>query len=252
MPTYTGTQIARAALREIGVLDPIEAGAAELLADARDVGTDLLDSWRTERLTISGVTRAVFSLVNAQQSYTIGSGGDFAQDYPAAILRWSVIPDDDAANPDEQPQGRPLTDDEWQGIRVKSLTATYPTRMWFDKRYVAGLARCLFWPVPDNGDVDIVLYQHVPAITSLVANTSYDLQPGFARALKLGLALELAESGKYEVAQEIVARVARRAGRAIAALKRSNHQPRTTAMRPEFVIGAARGRRGGLNIYTDS
>ena len=238
MATYSGTQIARAALREIGIVDPIEAGAAELIDDALTVGTDLLDTWRTDQLTASGVTRSVYSLTTNQQSYTIGSAGNFDQDYPTDILRWSVIPDDDATNPVEQHRGRPLTDDEWQGIRVKSTTGSAPSQMWYDKRYAAGFGRCLFWPIPDNADVDIVLYGRVPAITSLVAATSYDLQPGFARALKLGLANELAESGRYEVPDSTVAKVARRAAMALGALKRANIVTRHTPIRPEFLIGS--------------
>lgn len=245
--TYTGTEIARAALREIGVLDPIEAGHAEQLDDARAVGADLLDTWRTEKLTISGVTRAVYSLTTDLQSHTIGSGGTFNQDYPTAILRWSVIPDDDAADPIEHPMGRPLTDDEWQAIRVKSTTGAYPTRMWYDKRYSAGLGRCLFYPIPDNADVDVVLYALVPAITALEANTSYDLQPGAARALKLNLAVELG-LGRYAREGGLPDGLERRAAQAKGAWKRSNLVPRESGIRREFLIGT-RGRTH--NIYTD-
>ena len=246
--TYSGSTIVLHALREIGIVDPAEQAHPELIADGIVVASDLLDSWRTEGLTISGMTRSPYNLVANQQSYTIGSGGDFAQDYPSEIRRWSTVPDDDATHPVEQPRGRPLTEEEWQQIRVKSTTGAYPTKMWFDRRYAAGLGRCLFWPIPDNNDVDIVLYQLVPSITSLAANTNYDLEPGKALALKLALARELAESGRYQVDQDVMVRVVRRASRAIGALKRAHTRPRVAPIRVEFAI--ERGSRRTFNINT--
>lgn len=226
--------MARQALREIGVLDPVQAGHAEQLADAIIVGTDLVDSWRTRRLTISGVTRTVYSLTSGTQTYTIGSGGTFSQEWPESIPHWSVIPDDDATDVDELPMGRPYTDDEWQGIRVKSDTADYPTVMYYDRRFVAGLGNCLFWPVPDNGDVDVVLYNRVPAIVSIVAATTYNLRPGVARALKLNWAIELAD--RY--GKPISSKLGKRAAEALRFLEKSNIIPRESSMRSEFAIGS--------------
>src|SRR3990167_2225543 len=197
MPSYTGAALARDALKEIGVLDPTEAGSAELLDDALVVGTDLMDEWRNSRLTISGVTRSVYNLASGTQSYTIGSGGTFNQDWPQSVEYWSRIPDDDATDPVEQPMGRPLNSVEWQQVRVKTLDAAYPNKMYYDRRYSAGLGNCLFHPIPDNNDVDVVLYTYVPSIASLVSATTYDLRPGLAMAIKTNLAVELLE-GRFK------------------------------------------------------
>ena len=245
MPSYTGEAIARFALREIGVLDPTEAGSAELLDDAIAVGTDLLDEWRNDRLTISGVTRNVYSLTSGTQSYTIGSGGTFDQDWPQSIEYWSRIPDDDATDPIEQPMGRPLTFDQWQQVRVKTLDAAYPNKMYYDRRYSAGLGNCLFHPIPDNNDVDVVLYAFVPSITTLVSATTYDLRPGLAMAIKTNLAVELLE-GRFKRAGDWSG-LYRRAARSLASVKRNNRIPKEAAIHPNFVIGS-RGR--GINIYT--
>jgi len=249
MPTYTGTQFARAALKEIGVLDPIEDGAPELIAEALEVGTDLLDSLRNEHLTISGVTRTVYALASGQQTRTIGSGGNFDQDYPADIRRWSVIADNTATHPVEQHRGRPLTDEEWQAISVKTSTGV-PSKMWFDQRYAAGLARLLFWPIPNIAIASVVLYQFVPAIVSLVAATSYDLQPGFALVIKTGIANELAESGRFDVDADRATRIARRHARALGRLKKANIRTPESRIRSDFAtIGYSRRVH---NLYTDS
>ena len=234
------------------MLDAVEAGSAELLEDALTVGSDLLDSWRLDKLTISGITRTVYSLVTSTQSYTIGSGGTFDQDYPTTIEAWSVIPDDDAAATalQEMPMGRPLTWDQWQQIRVKGQTGSYPTRMYFDRRWAAGLGNLLFHPIPNNGDVDIVLYQTVPAITTLVSATTYNLRTGVVRALKLGLAVDLG-LGRFAREGGLPAGLEQRAAHAYGLLKRSNYIPRETPMRAEFSIGSGSGRRT-YNVYQGS
>ena len=83
--SITGRNIVRDALRELGVLQSNETADGDATQQGLDVASDLLDTWRTERLTISGVTIASYDLVADTATYTIGSGGDWDQDYPTAI-----------------------------------------------------------------------------------------------------------------------------------------------------------------------
>ena len=243
MPTYTGTELARGAWREMGILDPPEDGSNEQVDDAITVGTDLIDEWRTSKLTISGVTRSVYSLTSGTQSYTIGSGGAFNQDWPTRIEAWSRIPDDDATDPVEQPMGRPYTFAQWQQVRVKTLDAAYPDKMYYDGQWVAGLGTCFFHPIQDNGDVDVVLYSYIAAITSLVAATSYNLRPAYAMALKTNLAVEIADRNGREVPNSLLSR----ARRSLASLKRHTKILSESPIRADFAIGQ-RGR--SFNVYT--
>ena len=247
MPSYTGSEIARDSLKEIGVLDPTEDASAEMLDDVLVVGTDLMDEWRNDRLTISGVTRSVYSLTSGTQSYTIGSGGTFNQDWPQSVEYWSRIPDDDATDPVEQPMGRPLNATEWQQVRVKTLDAAYPNKLYYDRQFAAGLGNCLFHPIPDNNDVDVVLYTYVPSIISLVSGTTYNLRPGVSMAIKTNLAVELLE-GRYKRPGDF-SKLYARAARSLASVKRSNYIPKEARIHPNFVIGS-RGR--GINVYTGS
>lgn len=205
----------------------------------------MVDAWRVERLTIPGVVRSVQSLTASTQTYTIGSGGTFNVDYPESIPLWSVIPNDDATHPLELPMGRPLTFDQWQGIRIKSQTGPHPTRMYFDHAFAAGLGTLSFHPIPTGGDVDVALYLMVPAITTILAGTTYNLRPGYAKAIKTNLALELAE----ELGLEVSERFERRAREALGAIKRGNIRPQQSQMRPEFMMGNRAGRRT-FNIRT--
>lgn len=247
MPVYYGRELAKHALREIGVLDPIEAGDNEVLTDACEVATRLIDRWRTQRLTIRAVTRNTYNLVALQQSYTIGLGGNFAQTYPESIAAWSVIADGAATEVNELPMGEPFTWEEWQRIRAKSQTGPYPIRMWFDKAWTAGLGKLWFHPIPLTSDPDIVLYERVPVLTSVAMATQYDLEPAFADALILNLALRLCP--RHKVPMTDVQDVVRDAAHALGDLKRSHVQLLESPMRTEFAIGGGGGRRT-FNIYT--
>lgn len=209
------------------------------------VATDLVDEWRTHKLTISGVTRSVYSLTSGTQRYTIGSGGAFNQDWPTKIEYWSRIPDDDATDPVEQPMGRPYTYEQWQQVRVKTLDAAYPNKMYYDGAFTAGLGTCLFHPIPDNGDVDVVLYSYIAAITTIVAGTTYNLRPAYSRAFKSNLAVAFCIHYQRPVPEDL-ATVARLS---LASLKRHAKVLSYAPIRSEFIIG---GRNRSFNIRTDS
>ena len=244
----TGADFVKGALRELGVLDPIENGHPEQIADGLIVGSDLLDAWRTDRLLIRGVTRAVYSLTSGFQSYTIGTGGGFDQNYPEAIEFWSVIPNGSATHPIERPRGRPLTYDQWQQIRIKSTTGPYPSSLYYDRSYAAGLGNILVHPIPNTSVADIVLYGRVPSITSLVAATAYDLAPGVTRMIKLNLAMELASRYTKGVTVDL-GKLEKRAEDALLLVRRSNLIPKAAPMRGEFLIGSSALRRH-FNVYT--
>ena len=252
MPSYTGRQIARAALREIGVLDPTQVGIQEQINDALDVATDLLDEWRADKLTIGAATRSAYNLTSGTQNYSIGSGGAFDQDYPTEIAYWSVIPDRTATYPSERPMGRPLTYDEWQLVRIKSQTGAYPNKLYFDRAQDITNARgtCTFHPVPNTTTVQVALYQFIAALTALVAGTTYNLRIGAAKAIKLNLAVELG-LGRYAREGGLPAGLERRAARALGSFKRHNFIPQESPMRSEFSIGRGSGRRT-FNVYQGS
>ena len=245
----TGTAIVTDSLREIGVLDPSATASGPRLADGIRAATDLIGTWRSKRLFVRGITRNVFSLTNAQQSHTIGPSANFAQEYPQSIVKWSVIPDDDATDVLELPMGTPLTAYQWQQIRVKSTSGSYPTRMYYDRRYVSGNGNCLFWPVQDNADVDVVIYSFISQIVSVVAATTYDLPPGMDRVLTKNLALDLAP--RYGKGATVTPLLVKQAADAMTELSIANMIPKEGIGRSEFLIGKNAGRRS-FNVYHGS
>lgn len=242
----TGTEIITDALHEIRVLDPTATAGNEMLEDAQRAADYLLDEWRTQRLTISGLTISPYTLISGQQSYSIGTGGGFNQDYPESIQAWSVVPNVSAGDPLEIPMGRPATSDDWRRIRIKTQRGR-PTTMYFDGRYDAGLGHCLFHPIPNASTIGVRLYQFIAAILSFDPNTTYNLSPGMTNALMLNLALALA--GGYGSAAQVPQTLVERAANALASAKRRNIRPKESSLRREWVIGQAVGRRA-FNIYT--
>lgn len=245
MPAWTGRRIAKAVLRKLQVLDPTQEPEPDELQTVLDASTLWLDALRTERLTLGATVRSIYSLATNTQSYTIGSGGTFNQDWPESIDQWGVIPDDDAASPVEIPMGRPLTMREWGAVRIKTQTGAHPTKLFFDDAWVAGLGTIKVHPIPDNADVDIVLYQKIPEITSLVAATTYNLRPGALRAIIYGLAVENADDFEKSDNMEDIKEKARTS---LGMWKRSNIRPNQSGVRRDFAIGRHR-RQGRMNIY---
>jgi hypothetical protein len=248
MAARTGTQYVTFALREIRVLDPTAAASGERLNDGMGAACDLLDTWRTMKLTMRGTTISPYTLVSGKQTYTIGPNGDFNQVYPASIDNWSIVPDVTAAYPSEIPKGRPLTADEWQQIGVKTNPGQ-PYALYFDRSYVAGLGNVLVYPIPNAANIGVRLYEHNAVITALVAGTSYDLAPGFQRAFQLNLALELAD--RYGTGATVSPGLAARANAALSAFLKSNIVPKESQIRREFAIGQDVGRRT-FQIYNGS
>ena len=93
--------------------------------------------------------------------------------------------------------------------------------------------------------MDVVLYTFIPALTSLVVGTTYDLLPGVKMPVTLNLATELL-SGRFK-RQGDWSDLRARAARALAGWKRNTAIPKEAPIRSEFAIGT-RGR--GMNIYT--
>ena len=248
MPSYTGLEIVTRALGLAGVLDPLETPDPSTQQRGLQAINDLLDAWRTNRLTIGAVTRSVYSLTAGTASYTLGPSGTMPQSYyPSALLRWAVIPDDDADPVVEIPRGRLLTADEWAQLRVKAQTGAYPTSLYFDYTHTGdGLGTLYVHPIPEGNDVDIVLYQKVPDLPSIALGTTYALRPGVARALRWNGALEVAI--EFGVAENITAMMDLKARESLADLKRTSIRPNQARTRPEFIVRSSRRR---FNIRQD-
>ena len=190
----TGNDIIASSLRLIGVLASGETASAAEAFDGLQVLNDMLDSWSSEHLMIFTTPRlGPFNLISGQQAYTVGTGGDFNIPRPPRIDRMGII---NLANP-VQPLELPLeylTKDQWAAIPVKNIQSSLPLKVWDDQGYP--LRTLSFWCIP-NTSVQTVLYAWTALAQFPDLVTDFTFPPGYRRAIRYNLALEMApEYGK--------------------------------------------------------
>lgn len=185
-------------LRTLGVLMTGEAPTADEAEDARIALNQMLDSWSTERLTVFEVFTQDFNFVAGQAAYTVGTGGDFNVARPPRIERVSVI--DARQSPATEESVEIIRDlARWQRIYTKGTQDDDPYFARWDGAAAGGLGTLTFFPVPSTAGPSVkarlYMWRAFAAVTSL--DTDFELPQGYERAIRYGLAVELAaEYGK--------------------------------------------------------
>lgn len=175
-------------LRLIGALASGETPTADEANDAFSALNQMLDSWSTEELFVYTIPRYEFTPVTLKQTYTLGTGGDINQPRPPRVENIGVIALNNPAQELELPMEK-LTQEEWAGIPVKSVQSNLPMKFWNDDAFP--LMNINLWPIP-LVQIKLALYwwQQLTQFQTLVDNVSFP--PGYARALRFGLAVEIA------------------------------------------------------------
>lgn len=184
----TTLDIITQAFLEVGAFATSESIPAADAQDALGKLNRMLDAWRNERLMLYQLTRETFNLVASQQSYTIGSGGNFNTNRPLSIERAGV--EVQSTNPVTELPVDIVSDAEWQQIRVKAITSTYPRKLWVQGGMP--LVTLWVWPVPSEVN-KLVLYSWPGALLAQFAalTTTLSLPPGYEEALISNLAMRL-------------------------------------------------------------
>lgn len=214
---YTAGSLISSSLRLIGVLASGETETANESTDGLNSLNDLLDSWSTESLLIPNKVREVFALVASQQTYTMGAGGNFDTPRPQRIE--TALLQLTSNSPVIELPMKILTKDQYAGILIKTNASTFPLYLYSDQAYP--LTTISVWPVP-NSINDLVLYSWKPLANLAALTTSISLPPGYQRALRYNLAIELASEYGRAVPEVVMAI----AVEAKAAIKRMNFEPK--------------------------
>lgn len=149
---------------------------------------DLIDAWKIEGLTVYTISRVLWTLSSAS-SYTVGSTGTVIVDRPsnAAGLRFAVI-DNSQATPFELPVDT-YTEDQYQGIAIKTQTSTYPQGFYYNP--TSPLGTLVPWPIPTSSTLQGVLYAGSP-VGEVGLYDTLSLPQGYRRFYRDTLAVELA------------------------------------------------------------
>jgi len=206
----TGNDVINSALRLINVLASGEVPTAAESQDALATLNLMMEEWSADRLTVFTVQRVVqdalgnfFNLVPGQKAYTYGPGGFFNVPRPAYIDRIGIISKANPIQPLELPLEY-LTTDQYAAIPVKDITSSLPLKVWDDLGFP--LRTFTFWCVPDGGlPVSIAVYSWTALMSFPDLATDLEFPPGYFKAIRYNLAVDLAPEFGTQVPPEVAA-----------------------------------------------
>ncbi len=189
---------------KLGYLEASETPEAADIADCFDAANTWLDTLALKRTHIFYTERVVEPLVSGTATYTIGPTGAIPRLRPAFIDKWSIVLDRTATNPIERPMGRPLLIDAYQAIAMKNLAGQWPTAIYYDHAFVAGVGTISVFPVPNQSASDLILYIPTPlGQFADQAATDYTFPAGYKRFIEHAIAREIAPILGAEVSQAL-------------------------------------------------
>jgi hypothetical protein len=186
----TVADLLKDSLIEVGSITPDESLTANESDHAMRVMNRMIQQWNAEGCMVYTLNRDLFSFIVGQQSYTLGTGGNFNISRPVKIAMASVQ-DSSLARPVEIPLNI-LTDDEWRGVAVKATPSVFPTQLW-----IAGnvpLNTLWFWPIPQSATYQLVLYSWGKTADYTAVTDTVTFPSGYEEAIVTNLAIRLAAS----------------------------------------------------------
>src|SRR5215510_971682 len=238
--TRTGLQVLTDALKLLGVVAGHEIPTSAEQQDSFARLNELIDSWGTHRQTLYVLHRALLPTVVAQQTYSVGPGGDLnVTPLPMDLDAVSYLT---GTTTPAEVYLELASDLSYIGQPLKPLTGTVPQQVSYQRG--APLGELWVWPVP-SATSTLVLYwrEAMTQFPDLV--TPVQLMPGYAKALRCNLAIELAP----EFGRPVDPLVDRLARESLADVKRANF-PYTELAIDDALLGEDGG--AGYDIRTDS
>ena len=187
----TARDLIKGSMRLIGVLASGEQPSASEAADALASLNSLIDSWRTKRLLVYSVLPETFSLVAGKKKYTMGPGGDFDTVRPVRVELAKFIYSQ-IGTPGPGPLHLSLeiiNVDQYNAFIVPDTQSPIPMWVYIDDAFP--LRNVYFYTVPNMvNSVELFTWKQLTGFPNLDADIS--LPPGYEKALRYALAMELA------------------------------------------------------------
>jgi hypothetical protein len=177
-----------------GVLASGESLPANESSDALESLNDLLGSWSSQGLLIPAAVRESFSLVSGTASYDMGASEEFNTTRPTNVLGVSVVVNSQESKLDL------ISLQEYQNIADKTLTGI-PSKVYVE--YNSPDLTLKYYPVPDS-TYSTVIYSTKPLTAYSSLTTEIELPPGYSRALRYNLAVEMAVEYGKEVSRIVL------------------------------------------------
>lgn len=211
----TALDLISSALRLINVMAAGEQTPIDMANDSLLVLNDMIDSWNADRLAIYTVQSTDFPFVLGQQTYTLGTGGNFNLARPPKIEGMSTIQLTNPSTPVEIPIAL-YTWEEWQNqVPVKNVSGSIPLICYDDHAFPN--RNLNFWPIPFDQPNSVRIY-YWAALPAQMLAAAVSFPPGYRQAFRYNLAALLAA----EFAQPVPAVVAEIAVDSLARVKAMN------------------------------
>lgn len=194
--SITAQDIINSSLRSIGVLAKGESAAANDSSDALQALNFMIDNWSAQKLMGTATVRENFPLTANKATYTIGIGGDCNTSTPFDISYAFVRDGGNIDTPLEI-----VTREEFQSYGDKAITSAPPNSLFFDPgvtQQANQVGTINLYLTPDTSS-SYTLYIDSQKPFTEFANlaTTVTFPPAYYKAMKYGLAIELApEYGK--------------------------------------------------------
>lgn len=187
--------LVKSSLRLIGALASGENPTPEELDDALLVLNDLYENWSTEKLSVWGAANQTFALVPGQATYTIGTGGNFNTTRPVSIddsyTTFSGI---------DTPV-RSIGQEEYNMVPLKTMQQPVVEQLLYVNDFPLG--RITMWPVPSTAATITLSIGRVLG-SSILATDTLTGPPGFLKAIRFCLAVEMAPEFGVEASPTVV------------------------------------------------
>lgn len=196
LQTTTAESIVLGAMRLINVKTPDADVATDELLDGLQALNDLLESWAEgEKPTLYQLTRETFTTTPGLQVHTWGTGGTFNSARPVKIA-WGSVQIGGVDVPLDIVEA-----DVYESIGVKTTGNAGGSNVLYCD-YAYPLANLYLYPVPGGESVSFQSYKALPAFGAL--QDAVLLPPGYRRALRYNLAIELAPEYQVSAPAEVL------------------------------------------------
>lgn len=179
----TALDVITGAARLIGVAYKSEALSADEAADGLTALNDMLGTWSNDNLITYAFAEENFPLTSGTATYSIGSGQTFNTVRPITInyayVRSGTI----------DYEVKIISPTEYDAITSKSVGGGIPLYLSYRNEYPN--ATLSVYPLPGSG-YTLYLESNKPLIGPATLSTVFDFPPGWNRAVRFNLAVDLA------------------------------------------------------------
>jgi len=238
--TVKALDLITAAMQEIGALAGGETPSSDDQAWVLQKLQRLIDRYNAREAMVYNVNFSLFTLQANHSPHTIGPGQDFdVNQRPVKIISAAVVLTQDPSNVDVPLN---IRDEQWWADqRVKNLTSTYPTDLYYSPDWPNG--QCLFWPIPTQANgMRLQMATILGQITDYAQ--TFSMPPAYWDAIVYPLAVSLCPSFERTASQDLL----RLESKAIKAIQTNNIASPRGSSADAGMPGL--DRRGDWNYYS--